>query len=254
MDKETLLKYLQSEEEKTFSGWDFSYLDGRWEDEDLPWDYKTIVLKYLKPSHKLLDIGTGGGEFLLSLNHPYNNTSVTEGYKPNYELCIKKLSILGIKVYNYVGDEILESIPNDTFDIVINRHESYNEKELNRILKPNGLFITQQVGAFNNKELATFFNEVHQDQFPELTLAKSVQRLEENNFEIIYSNEYFPTLKFFDLGAIAYFAKIIQWEFINFNVKDNIDKFLILQEELEKIGYITSKEHRFMIVAKKRSK
>lgn len=251
MNKESLLKYLQEEEAKTFSGWDFSYLNGRWEDEKLPWDYKKIILNYLKSDDKLLDIGTGGGEFLLSLDHPYHNTSVTEGYLPNYEICLKKLEPLGIKVYYYVGDDKLESIEDNQFDIVINRHESYNEGELNRILKPNGLFITQQVGAHNNKDLASFFNEDYVEQFPKMTFFKSKDRLLENNFEIIYSNEFYPILKFYDLGAIAYFAKIIEWEFLNFNVKDNIDKFLILQEELKKNGYISSREHRFIIVAKK---
>ena len=140
----------------------------------------------------------------------------------------------------------------NSFDIVINRHESYNEKELYRILKPGGIYITQQVGAYNNKELATFFDEKHIDSFPELTLDKSIKRLTDHNFDIIYSNESFTTLKFFDLGAIAYFAKIIEWEFINFKVIDNIDKFLILQEELKTYGYISSKEHRFIIVAVKK--
>lgn len=252
MNKEELLKYLQAEEAKTFSGWDFSYLDGRWDDDDLPWNYKNIVLKYLKSDFKLLDMGTGGGEFLLTLNHPFINTSVTEGYKPNYEICLNKLVPLGIKVYNYVGDEVLNDIDDYSFDIVINRHESYNEKELYRILKTGGIFITQQVGAFNNKALATFFDESHIDQFPEMTLDKSVNRLICSGFDIVYSDEYYPILKFYDLGAIAYFAKIIEWEFVNFNVIDNIDKFLILQKELEETGYITSKEHRFIIVARKR--
>ena len=250
MDKVQLLQYLLEEESKAFSGWDFSYLDGRWDDEELPWDYKTIVLQYLNPNHKLLDMGTGGGEFLMSLNHPYNNTSVTEGYNPNYEICKEKLVPLGIKVYNYIGDEKLHLINDNEYDIVINRHESYNEEELYRILKPNGIFITQQVGALNNNELATFFNEKHVNQFPEMTLTKSIERLKKYNFEIIYSNEYFPILKFYDLGAIAYFAKIIKWEFINFSVKDNIDKFIILQKQLEKTGYISSKEHRFIIVSR----
>ena len=251
MNKDELLIYLQSEEEKTFEGWDFSYLDGRWESENLPWDYKSLIKTYLKKEYKLLDIGTGGGEFLLTLNHPYEKTSITEGYLPNYQICENKLKPLGIKVYNYVGDEKLLLINDNTFDMVINRHESYDESEVYRILKPGGMFITQQVGAYNNKHLATFFDETHIDQFPELTLDKSVQRLIENKFTIIFSDESFPTLKFYDLGAIAYFAKIITWEFLNFNVKDNIDKFLILQDELSKTGYISSKEHRFVIVARK---
>ena len=60
------------EENNAFQGWDFSYLDRRWQDETLPWNYEEIILKYLKKTDKLLDMGTGGGEFLLSLNHPYN--------------------------------------------------------------------------------------------------------------------------------------------------------------------------------------
>lgn len=252
MNKEELLKYLIEEENKTFSGWDFSYLDGRWEEENLPWDYKEIVLNYLKKDFKLLDMGTGGGEFLLTINHPFLNTTVTEGYQPNFKICLEKLSPLGIKVYNYVGDEILQEIENNSFDIVINRHESYNEKELYRILKPSGIFITQQVGAFNNKDLTTFFDKNHKNQFPEMTIEESINRLIDNHFEIIYSNEYYPTLKFFDLGAIAYFAKIIKWEFINFKVINNIDKFLILAKELKEKGYIKSTEHRFIIVSMKK--
>lgn len=252
MTKDQLLEYLKKEETKAFSGWDFSYLDGRWDDEQLPWDYKQIVLQYLKKEYKLLDIGTGGGEFLLTLNHPYINTTITEGYKPNYLLCKEKLEPLGIKVYNYIGDENFKEIEDNTFDIVINRHESYNEKELYRILKPNGIFITQQVGAFNNNQLSKFFNENQEIQFIELTLEKSIKRLQDNNFDIIYSNEYYPILKFYDLGAIAYFAKIIEWEFVDFSVEKYIDKFMILQKEIKEKGYIASKEHRFMIVCKKK--
>ena len=38
---------------------------------------------------------------------------------PNYSLCLEKLQPLGIKVYNYVGDENFLEIQDNTFDIVI---------------------------------------------------------------------------------------------------------------------------------------
>ncbi len=112
------------EEEKAFSGWDFSYLEGRWKEGDLPWDYKEIILEYLEDDLKLLDMGTGGGEFLLTLNHPYHLTSVTEGYKSNYELCKENLEGLGITV-QFVEDDHL-NFPDESFDIIINRHESFD--------------------------------------------------------------------------------------------------------------------------------
>lgn len=250
MDKIKLKQYLLKEEAHEFKGWDFSYLNGRWEDEPLPWDYREIVLQYLQKDMRLLDMGTGDGAFLLSLNHPYTLTDVTEGYEPNIKLCQEKLSPIGITVYP-VKDDFLTNVSNQTYDLVINRHESYNEAEIRRVLKPQGIFITQQVGAYNNKDLATFFDPNHCDQAPEMTLNKSVKRLIQAGFTITYQNEAFPKLKFFDLGAIAFFAKIIEWEFVNFSVEKTFDKFLILENELKSKGYIESTEHRLIIVAQK---
>lgn len=43
----------------------------------------------------ILDYDTGGGEFVLSLGHPYDKTYVTEGFLPNVELCKKKIVTFG---------------------------------------------------------------------------------------------------------------------------------------------------------------
>ena len=65
------------EEEFPFAGWDFSHLDGRWEEEDLPWDYEKIVRERLKPGHELLDMETGGGEKSISLKASCSGTTQT---------------------------------------------------------------------------------------------------------------------------------------------------------------------------------
>ena len=44
-----------------------------------PGIFAQVIKKYLKPTDKILDMDTGGGEFLLSLRHPYELTSTTEG-------------------------------------------------------------------------------------------------------------------------------------------------------------------------------
>ena len=97
---ESKLREIWKKEEKAahIHGWDFSHIDGRYEEEnDLPWNYKKIIRSYLKDSFKLLDYDTGGGEFLLSLGHPCKNTSATEGYKPNVQICQERLLSLGIQ-------------------------------------------------------------------------------------------------------------------------------------------------------------
>ena len=106
-------------------GWDFSHIDGRCvEDTDFPWDYRQVIGEHLKPEMKLLDIDTGGGEFLLSLNHPSENTAATENYPPNVRLCKETLLPLGIDFRPADGAGQLP-YADENFDIVINRHGDF---------------------------------------------------------------------------------------------------------------------------------
>lgn len=251
MNYSKLKELWQKEEEATFKGWDFSYLENRWYDEELPWNYKNIVKKYLKLEYKLLDMGTGGGEFLLSLNHPYTNTSVTEMWEPNVKLCKEKLEALGIEVKHVFDDSELP-FEDNTFDIVINRHESFDIKEVERILKSNGIFITQQVGGKNNEVLSKALIKDFTSSYEDNTLDNNLKKLEDNLFDILYANEYFPYLRFKDIGAIVYFAKIIEWEFPDFSVENCFEELCKLNDDIINKGYIESIEHRYIIVCRKK--
>lgn len=97
MDKDGLLKEWMDEQEIAhMKGWDFSHIKDRYrEEEDLPWDFKEVINRYLKGNDRLLDMETGGGEFLLTLNHNPEYTSAMEGYEPNIKLCEERLIPLG---------------------------------------------------------------------------------------------------------------------------------------------------------------
>ncbi|MDR3598630.1 class I SAM-dependent methyltransferase [Clostridium sp.] len=248
MNYKELKDVWKKEEEMSFEGWDFSYLNDRWKDEELPWDYKAIVEKYLNLKYKLLDMGSGGGEFLLSLEHPYENTSVTEAWEPNVKLCKERLEPLGIIVKQVYEDDKLP-FEDNSFDIVINRHEAFDIKEVRRVLKPDGIFITQQVGGKNNEVLSNKLTNNFKPEFSNWTLKNVSNKLKVNQFKLLYQDEYYPVLRFYDIGAIVYFAKIIQWEFPGFTVENNFSELCELQKELSRDGYIKSFEHRFVIVS-----
>lgn len=253
MNYDKLRKEWLKEEEYSFKGWDFSHLNNRISEEPLPWCYKDIIAGFLKSEDKLLDMGTGGGEFLLTLNHPFQKTFVTESYLPNLELCKEKLGEFGISV-NYVEDDARLPFESATFDVVINRHESYNLSEVSRILKPNGVFITQQVGSFNNLDLAKFILQAPDRKTDfDNQLSKELEKAIDHNLKHLYSDEYFPYLRFFDVGALVYFAKIIEWEFPDFSVNKCFDQLVDLHNEITDKGYIESKEHRFLLVFRKES-
>lgn len=108
-----------------------------------------MIEQYLESRYRLLDLDTGGGEFLLSLRHPYSNTSATEAYPPNVRLCEKTLCPLGVDFHRADASEDLP-FEDEAFDIVINRHGSFCVSELHRVVKRGGIFITEQVGAEND--------------------------------------------------------------------------------------------------------
>ncbi|MEG0848192.1 MAG: SAM-dependent methyltransferase [Niameybacter sp.] len=191
-----------------------------------------------------------GAEFLLTLNHPYKLTAITESYEPNVRLCEEKLSLLGIEVKQVYKDEKLPFL-DKYFDIIINRHESFCACEVSRILKEGGYFITQQVGGKNNFDLSTRLINDFQPKFPEHDLKNNVVQLKATGFEMIKTEESFPTIRFYDVGALAYFAKIIEWEFPGFSVETCFRQLHEMQKEVEKNKYIEGTEHRFLIVARK---
>jgi len=233
-------------------GWDFSHIENRYEeDTSFPWNYKSEIIKYLRPEMKLLDIDTGGGEFLLSLSHPYDNTSATEGFSPNVELCKSTLTPLGITVKEADAKEYLP-FEDGSFDIVINRHGDFNPKEIYRVLKEGGLFITQQVGANNDRELVDLlFNEKLPLPFPGQFLDITCEKFKSAGFEILDSNEAYRKIKFFDVGALVWFARIIEWEFPGFSVERNIENLIKVQSALEANRAIEGRTHRFFLVARK---
>ena len=232
-------------------GWDFSHISGRYtEQDDLPWDYKVVIGQCLRPEMKILDIDTGGGEFLLSLQHPYENTAATENYPPNVELCRKKLLPMGIDFRPGDGKGALP-FGDAQFDIVINRHGDFNAEEIYRVLKPGGLFITQQVGAENDRELVKLLCGETEVPFPEQYLKITAKKFEKAGFAILQGEECFRPIRFFDVGALVWFARIIQWEFPGFSVDTHLDNLLKAQNMLEETGSIDASIHRFLLVARK---
>lgn len=234
-----------------FSGWDFSYIGDGWKDRPTTWDYAQIVKKHLSPEVSLLDMDTGGGEFLSSLQPLPKTTYATEGYVPNIPVAKSRLEPLGIKVIETLDGK--DSLPFTAhfFDLVINRHGSYSPPEIYRILKPNGLFITEQVGGQNNFEI----NEMLQDHpefiYSHWKLSLAVEQLHAAGFEILEQQEEFPEGRILDIGALVYYLKVISWQIADFSIERYYQKLAALHNQIQENGELKVRSHRFLIVAKK---
>ena len=249
---ETELKALWEQEEKIahIHGWDFSHIDGRCVETELPWDYKDTIEKYITKELRILDYDTGGGEFLLSLKHPYEKTAATEGYAPNVELCQSTLLPLGID-FKACDDPANIPFPDESFDLILNRHGDFVPKELHRLLKKGGMFITQQVGADNDRDLVEMVLPGLERPFPHCTLKEQSKAMEDVGFRILEGKEAYRPMRFYDVGAFVWFARIIQWEFPDFSVEKCWDRLLEMEKKIRKDNFVEGTVHRWLMVAQK---
>lgn len=247
-------QWLAEEQAAHIHGWDFSHIQNRYEEENnLPWNFDETVRRYLHPQHHILDIDTGGGEFLLSLGHPRPLTAATEGYPPNAALCREVLLPLGVDFREADGGGPLP-FPDDSFDLVLNRHGDYLPAEVFRVLKPGGVFLTQQVGAENDRDLVELLLDPAPPlPFPRQYLSIAREDLEAAGFTVTEAQEAYCPIRFWDVGALVWFARVIPWEFPGFSVETCRDRLFQAQSVLEQKGVIEGSIHRSLLIAEKKA-
>ena len=238
-------------------GWDFSWLRGRLEESRLPWDYSEIVADLARRSPDLLDLGTGGGEWLASLEYRPARTVATEGWPPNLPAARDRLQPLGVAVVPDEGpdDNLTQSeptadlpFPDASFHLICNRHEAFVARELARVLVPGGSFVTQQVGGW--EQLPDLMG-ASKPSLPGLgwQLATAVAQLEAVGFAILARDEAHIRTAFSDVGALVWYLRAVPWAVPDFTV----ERYQARLRELHLLaaaGPIEFGEERFWLVAR----
>jgi len=119
------------------------------------------VKQYLKPTNRVLDIGTGGGEIFLSLA-PYFG----EGVGIDDDAAMIKtaqrnqsnLSIDNVSLMRMNGQDLQYN--SEEFDVVLSRHVWVYTSEVVRVLRPGGYFIMQAVGIRSSQNFREAFGWV----------------------------------------------------------------------------------------------
>ncbi len=248
-----LIEQWKKEEKIPFYGWDFSYLKGRLKEEKLPWDYEAISKKLIKKSKSVIDMGTGGGEIFSTLSPFPSHAVATEGYKPNYYIAKKRLEPLGVKVVDFEDSDVGKMpFENEEFDLVLNRHDAFNSKEVYRILKKNGVFLTQQVGGGNLQDLINEFKAT--TGLKEWTLSSIKKDLQKAGFKIIKANEWKGHMQFKDVCALVYYLKSVPWVVEGFSVSKHIKYLKKLQRKIDSGEKLIYTSVRYLVLAEKYSK
>lgn len=237
-----------------FEGWDFSLITktGRFSESAFSWNYNSIVHPYIEGIKSLLDMGTGGGEVLASLSPLPRSTYATESYPPNVDVAKRKLNPLGVEVV-YVPENnqppYNDKLPFDdgSFDVIINRHEAYYPKELKRILKKQGIFITQQVGFLTCANLLKDMLGKNA-KYGNWNLQSAIDEAVDQGFDIIMKNEQISTMRFYDIGAVVYYLKAIPWTIDDFTPEKYEKQLFYIYDIIKQNGYYETLFHLFIMV------
>jgi len=249
MDRDALISFWKEEEHAPFQGWDFSHVHGRFFESDLPWDYMALARALLSRTREVLDIGTGGGERLLRLYDVWPpSVTVTEGWPPNVALSAERLSPLGVRVVA-VQRHPLPFAPN-SFELIINRHTGYRSRDVARVLKPGGVFLTQQVGALWGWDLQVAMGMDVAERPSSFELALHHFQVE-TNLIIEQTADNNGTMTFTDVGALVYYLKAIPWLVPGFTVDTHFPYLLALQEKLENGELLQFETRQYLLKARK---
>ena len=252
---EKFLSLIEEAQQAHFAGWDFSWLAGRSENTPTPWNYRQLVIERIKSSSAMLDMDTGGGEFLAQLPNRPLLTCATENYAPNIPIAKARLGNLGIKVHqNGEGGKGLPFNDN-TFDLIINRHSEYDCTELMRVLQPGGIFLTQQVGPQNEIELNQFLAPEIPPTYsgPEYSFDAMLEEFKQSGFEILRAEMAGTPSYYYDIGAVVYYLKVISWQIPGFVCEERLPELKKLHDLITREGKFTTMEDRLLFIVRKPS-
>jgi len=250
-DTNTFEAMIRDASEAPLLGWDFPYLAGRKTDILLPWDYAEIVRSEMNHADSMLDLGTGGGEFLASLTPFPTRTWATEGYPLNVGPAKWRLEPLGVHVLDTTTDPGNRHLPfpDGEFDLITDRHDEFVAPELFRLLRPGGRFITQQCGGYGEAGLIEWFMGRNTPAPMDWAVGVAVNQLKETGFRVMNQQEAYPEYSFLDVGAVVYDLRTRPWMVPDFSVQKYQDRLLALHKHIEKHGRFVVKDQRFLIEA-----
>lgn len=250
---DALLTAWLEEEAAPFTGWDFSHLRGRWNEEHPPWSYEGLARGALRGARSAVDLGTGGGERLSRLADAFPpRIFATEAYPPNVGLARDRLAPLGVTVIAYRTEDLVGGplpFADGSLDVVLDRHESYDAREVARALAPNGRFLTQQVDGESLADLLALFSS--RPPVPEVKLDRFVADATDAGLIVERAEQWWGDSAFSDVGALVYYLKALPWEVPDFSVAKYELVLRELQTRLKRDGQLRFRAGRFLIAARK---
>lgn len=229
-------------------GWDFSWFSGRATEERPPWGYADQMRERAGRARAVLDIQTGGGEILSSVDPVPALLRATESWPPNVELARRRLEPMGGRVAEVQDNDPL---PYDdaTFDLVVSRHPTtVLWQEIARVLAPGGTYFSQQVASASVHELSVAMLgdfEPSQGRSPERARAAA----EGAGLRVRDLQTTRLRMEFYDIAAVVHFLRKVIWIVPGFTTESYRPQLQRLHDQISSDGVFVAHSTRYLLEA-----
>lgn len=233
---------------RAFSGWDTSAARIVEHGPPESWSYEAEVRRYAVGAAQVLDLGTGGGEWLADLRPALPARVIaTEEWHVNAPVARARLAPLGVDVVRC--DSLRLPFADTCVDLALSRHEALDPAEVVRVLAAGGVVVTQQIEGDAWPELRRFFPR-KTDFGDHFTAYRDGFRA--GDLEIVTAQRHSRRQTFATLGDLVFMLLIAPWTIPDFDPLDlDLDALLALESDLSTPEGVTLTEGRYLLVARK---
>jgi SAM-dependent methyltransferase len=231
-------------------GWDFSWFEGRAAEERPPWGYARLMGERMGTVAAALDVETGGGEVVASAPRRPPLLVATESWPPNIAVARRRLGPLGAHLVAVHDAPTLPFVAGG-FDLVVSRHPVVVLwDEIARVLRPGGVYLSQQIGAGTNRELTDFMmgpQPVSQRRSAESLRAAAAAA----GLDVVDVQSCALRVEFYDVAAVVHFLKKVRWTVPDFSVRTYDQRLRAMHEHIEREGAFVCTARRILFEARK---
>lgn len=190
-------------------GWDFSKISKRTKTVGKKWVFLEIIKRFVNEETILLDVGTGGGEKLLRIAKFVKKAYGIDNSKHMITTANRNLAKLKMSNVEFkLADAKKLPFKKECFNIVMCRHAPFYAEEVFRVLKPGGVFFTQQVGEKDKQNIKKIFGRGQSfGEKPRSFMNKCIQELKNVGFKILRKNTYDATEYYADMADLIFLLR-----------------------------------------------
>ncbi len=141
--------------------------------------------------------------------------------------------------------------PNGTFQLVLNRHSPLFPAEVDRVLAPGSVFVTQQIGREDARAIRAAFGDERAASRPEENLLPhTFARLSALNYRVLRHEQYDVPFVFGDAASLLFWLQAVPVPH-DFNIERDAETVMDIIDRLGTPGGIVTNEHRELLVMQK---